>query len=222
MNNTQKKLPKPSALVFDWDNTLVDTWPVIHHALTETFTRMGIEPWDLDTTKNRVAKSMRDHFPALFGDRWEEAGEIYTTTYKSNHLTALNPLPQALEMLELLAASPIYAAVVSNKQGPTLRLEAKHMGWDKYFSKLVGSNDAAADKPDPAPLLLALEGSGISPNPEVWFIGDTLTDVECALNANCTPIFYGDNILPEEVAAKVFFIDDHGHLGRLIGEHHSN
>ena len=27
------KLPKPKAVIFDWDNTLVDTWPLIHQAI---------------------------------------------------------------------------------------------------------------------------------------------------------------------------------------------
>ena len=38
---------RPRALLFDWDNTLVDTWGAIHHALTVTFEAMGETPWTL-------------------------------------------------------------------------------------------------------------------------------------------------------------------------------
>ena len=63
----------PKALLFDWDNTLVESWDAIHHALVVTFEAMGHEPWSLDETKARVRRSLRDAFPALFGTRWEEA-----------------------------------------------------------------------------------------------------------------------------------------------------
>ena len=33
-------LPAPKAILFDWDNTLVDSWTVIHHAMTATFEAM--------------------------------------------------------------------------------------------------------------------------------------------------------------------------------------
>ena len=31
----------PQAALFDWDNTLVDTWPVIHEAMNTTLSAMG-------------------------------------------------------------------------------------------------------------------------------------------------------------------------------------
>ena len=225
MRNTltklQNKPPKPEAIIFDWDNTLVNTWPVIHHALVETFIRMGAEPWSLEETKRKVGKSLRDHFPALFGDKWEEAGKIYTETYRANNLKTLEGLPEALDMLDYIGGLDLYRAVISNKQGPVLRTEAEHMGWAKYFHKIIGAHDAKRDKPFPDPVFLALEGSGIEPSEKVWFVGDTITDVETALVTGCTPIFYGDGKLPEDVADKVYYIDSHGHLRNLINEHHS-
>ena len=35
-----KNLKKPKAIVFDWDNTLVDTWPIIHMAINQTMQTM--------------------------------------------------------------------------------------------------------------------------------------------------------------------------------------
>ena len=40
--------PRPAAIVFDWDNTLVDTWPVIHESLMVTLSAMGHEPWTFE------------------------------------------------------------------------------------------------------------------------------------------------------------------------------
>ena len=29
------QLPKPKAVIFDWDNTLVNTWPIIHDEVND-------------------------------------------------------------------------------------------------------------------------------------------------------------------------------------------
>ncbi len=189
---------KPKAILFDWDNTLADTWPTIHQALTETFIEMGHEPWNLEVTKERVHRSLRDSFPEIFGDKWEEAGDKYLSNFKRIHLNALLPLEGAEEVLKELLGKDIYVSLVSNKTGCNLRAEVDHIGWNKYFTKVIGAKDADEDKPSPKPVLLALEGSKIVPSQDVWFVGDSVTDMECAYNAGCMPIFYGDQDLSHE------------------------
>ena len=182
---------RPRAVLFDWDNTLVDSWPIIHDALQQTLTAMGHTPWTLAESKARVRLSLRDSFPALFGTRWEEARRIYMESFQAIHLERLTALSGVVDLLEHLQAAGIYTAVVSNKTGRVLRLEAAHLGWEHYFARLVGATDATADKPDPAPIHLALEGSGIAAGPAVWYVGDTAVDIECALNAGCVPVLLG-------------------------------
>jgi phosphoglycolate phosphatase len=191
-------LIKPKAILFDWDNTLADTWPTIYSALSQTFVEMGHEPWSLEMTKERVHRSLRDSFPDIFGDRWEEAAELYFTKFRAIHLQALAPIEDAEEVLIALKSTDIYVALVSNKTGAALRLEVDHIGWNSYFAKVVGAKDATEDKPSPKPVLMALEGSGIEPGKHVWFVGDSVTDMECAYNSNCVPIFYGDQDLSAE------------------------
>lgn len=186
------ELSKPKAVLFDWDNTLVDTWPVIHQALHDTMTHWQMIPWTLDEVKQRVGKSMRDAFPDLFGAQWEEAGEFYIQTYRRYHLEQLQGLPGATAVLRHISDALPYCAVVSNKRGEPLRIETAHIGWDSHFQAIIGADDAPRDKPHPDPALMALEGSGIAPDEEVWFIGDTITDLECAQVCGMTAILYGD------------------------------
>lgn len=187
-----KKLGRPRAIIFDWDNTLVNTWPIIHDALSATFRAVGKEPWTFEETCNRVRKSMRDSFPEVFGEGWEEAGKIYQSHYKSTHLDKLQPLPLSVELLERIRELALFCVVVSNKKGPTLRLEVEKLGWGGYFDAIIGSDDAARDKPHADPVHLAFEKADIAPSPDVWFIGDSEVDLECALNTGCTAILYGD------------------------------
>ena len=180
---------RPRALLFDWDNTLVDTWGAIHHALTVTFEAMGEEPWTLDETRQRVRRSAREAFPVLFGERAEEAANVFYRAFESDHLENLEVREGAEALLQGLAESGgYYLAVVSNKRGDLLRREAVRLGWDGYFERLVGANDAARDKPAVDAVKMALGGSGLAPGPEVWFVGDTDIDMVCAANAGCLPV----------------------------------
>lgn len=183
---------KPRAIIFDWDNTLVDTWETIHEALVGTLERMGHEPWTLAETKSRVARSLKHSFPELFGPRWEEARRIYLDSYAAIHLERLSALPGAGTMLAALHEADYYLAVVSNKTGASLRTEAQHIGWNRYFRRLVGAGDARADKPDPACFAFALEGSGIVAGRNVWYVGDTALDMQSAHQAGLTGVLLGE------------------------------
>ena len=182
-------LARPRALLFDWDNTLVDTWGAIHHALTVTFEAMGEAPWTLDETRQRVRRSAREAFPELFGERAEEAANVFYRAFESDHLENLEVREGAEALLQGLAeSSRYYLAVVSNKRGDLLRREAARLGWDGYFERLVGANDAARDKPAVDAVEMALGDSGLAPGPEIWFVGDTDIDMVCAANAGCIPV----------------------------------
>ncbi len=182
------KLPPPKAILFDWDNTLVDTWPTIGKALNITLQKMGHEPWSETEIHARVAGSLRDTFPQIFGDRWEEAKAAYYEAFSSVHLEMLRILPGAEDVLKQAVAKGIYLGVVSNKTGRYLRAEADYLNWARYFRKLVGAQDAVRDKPALDPVHMALENSNIALNQNVWFVGDNDIDMECGLAAGFTTV----------------------------------
>jgi len=184
-------LRRPRAIIFDWDNTLVDSWGTIHDALNFLMEAMERPLWTLEETRERVRLSLRESFPVLFGERWQEAQKIYIDRFRAIHLERLTPLPGREAMLRSLAAEGHYLAVVSNKTGAVLRSEAEHLGWSAFFGSIVGAGDAHTDKPHCAPVELALQPSGIQPGPEVWFVGDTAVDMECALASGCVPVLLG-------------------------------
>lgn len=193
----------PQAILFDWDNTLVDTWTTIHAALAVTFEAMDQTPWTLEETRERVRYSMRESFPKLFGSRWEEAVRIFYEAFEQLHLERLTPIPGARDMLLALSERKILLGVVSNKTGRYLREETAHLGWDDYFHAVVGAGDATNDKPAIDPLVMALDGSMISPGETVWFVGDAGIDMEIAYRANCVPVLMRED-LPESMEFEEF------------------
>jgi phosphoglycolate phosphatase len=177
-------------LLFDWDNTLVDGWAGITAALNAAFTAFGHPTWSKEDTRNRVRVSLRESFPVMFGDQWTTARDIFYRTLEEQHLAHVSPMPGVPALLEACAGWP--SGVVSNKAGAFLRREVAHLGWDGRFGAVIGAGDAAADKPAPDPILLALARMNRSADPTVWYIGDTALDMRSAKAAGVTAVLLGD------------------------------
>ncbi len=180
----------PDAILFDWDNTLIDGWAAIEAGLNAAFAAFGKPAWGREQVLANVRKSLRDSFPEHFGAEWERARDIFYEAVEATHLQVIRPLPETLAMLDGLTHLPL--GVVSNKQGPLLRREAEHLGWDGRFLTLVGAGDAVADKPSGAPLHLALSRMGLSAGPHIWYVGDTSIDMQAARAAGCVAVLLGD------------------------------
>ncbi len=182
---------RPDAVLWDWDNTLVDGWAAIETGLAATFRAFGMPVWDRRQVLAKVRGSLRDTFPGMFGADWERARDIFYAEVTACHLGVLNPMPGAAAAIAA-AGQVAPQGVVSNKQGPLLRAEAAHLGWAGRFGALVGAGDAAADKPDPAPMLMALGEMGVRPSPSVWYVGDTALDMQAARRAGFRAVLLGD------------------------------
>lgn len=182
---------RPRILLYDWDNTLVDAWAGVAAALNETFRAFDLPEWTVAETRERVRLSFRESFPVLFGpDRWEEARDLFLRAMEANHLRHVTPMHAAGALLD--AGAAWVQGVVSNKTGRFLREEVSALGWDRHFQVVIGAGDAVADKPDPAPIRLALDRLGAAAGPEVWYLGDTAIDMQAARAAGCTAVLLGD------------------------------
>jgi phosphoglycolate phosphatase len=126
----------------------------------------------------------------MFGDRWEQARDIFYATLTQQHLDHVRVMPGVVQALKAGAAWP--QGVVSNKAGAFLRREVVHLGWSATFGTVIGAGDAAADKPDPAPLCLALSQLGLIANRSVWYMGDTALDMQAAKAAGLTAVLIGN------------------------------
>jgi phosphoglycolate phosphatase len=77
---------QPLALLFDWDNTLVDNWLSIVDAMNFTLAAMGHRQWNAAEARLRIRRSMRETFPLLFGENWTEAQRIFYERFEAAHL----------------------------------------------------------------------------------------------------------------------------------------
>lgn len=214
-------MQKPDAVIFDWDDTIVDTWQVVRHAINTTLVHFGHEPWSEQEARKRIGPPARVLFTGLFGeDKWQEADRIYIDAYKAHITDHIRLHDGARETLEMLKTAGIPLAVVSTKRGPLLREEADKLGLAPYFTRLVGAGDAPADKPEAPAVQFALEPSGIKPSKNVIFIGDSATDMLTAHNASCTSILIETKPPAEESLQKhppMYRVKNHTQFQEMIG-----
>lgn len=197
-------LPCPTAVLFDWDNTLVDTWKTIFEAVNQTLVAFGKEPWTETVALGNIQHSGREAFPRLFGDKASEARDFLYKIIEEDTLQGLNPMPEAEPLLQILKQKGIPLGVVSNKASAFLRREVAHLEWGGYFDVLVGAGDAARDKPAADPIFLALESLNVPVSSGVWMVGDAPVDWECAVAAGCQPIAIGSRFaLPSSVFVSI-------------------
>lgn len=191
---------RPSAFIFDWDNTLVESHEAVTYAINEVFTAYNKPKVTLFGCKTSPQKSLKDSFPSLFGEDWQVARDLYHTHYEKVHTETLKPKENAEDLLAYLYSLEIPLFILSNKGQAHLDAEIAFLGWDKYFHHIRGSKDGHIDKPDPIAVHEALRESGFHPEKEpIWFVGDSLVDAECALQSGCIPI-----LIPEPGNKNIF------------------
>ncbi len=191
-----QKLPK--AILFDWDNTLVDTWKVAFQSINLAREILGFEKITIDDFWTRPHNSMRDASRELFGEHHKEGEKIFYDNIEKLHLEEIGIHDGAENLLHELAEMGIYLGVVSNKHGNILRREVNHLGWDPHFTKVIGARDTKEDKPSAIPVIAALHESKIDPSHDVWFVGDSIVDVHCARASGCIPVVVGDGPASKE------------------------
>jgi phosphoglycolate phosphatase len=185
------KNSKPSAIIFDWDNTLANTWPLIEKAMHDMLKKYNMEDSLDEYRKRTFGMPMRDSFPLLFKEKAPEMHKVYVENYHKVRHENLKLNPYADELLQDAKAKDIPLFIVSNKLGESLRYEVEQLNCTQYFSAIVGSLDTEHDKPNKFPVEYAFRNNQISLDTNVWFVGDSEVDVNCALNCDCTAILYG-------------------------------
>ena len=181
----------PKAILFDWDNTLVDTWQIAYDSMNVALEAVGRLPFTVEEFWQRPHHSMRNAAYDLFGDHFKKGERIFYENVEKLHLQEIKTLQGSESLLKDLKARGIYMGIVSNKDGKHLRKEVDHLGWKAHFHQVIGARDTEEDKPSPIPVLAALQESSVIPSHEVWFVGDSIVDVHCARASGCVPVVVG-------------------------------
>ncbi len=140
--------------------------------------------------------SRTEIFEILFGadaDAKHAAHDAFDRCY-ARHVGAVHPFePGVRAMLGRLRAAGLRTGLLTNRRRALFGGELRRVdgsGWEDLFDVLVCGDDVPRRKPAPDMVLRALDELGLRAGPEVWFIGDSTTDVIAARQAGVRAIFY--------------------------------
>jgi pyrophosphatase PpaX len=174
-------------LLFDLDGTLINSLPLIRRSFEYTFRLMGI-PWGdgavLKTVGLPLADVAEDYAPGRAREFLKHYGD-----YQLQHQDELlHAYPGTADTLYALQQAGYPLGVVTSKRRPSALTGLRLTGLLPYFASIVTVEDTAGKpKPNPEPVLKALEIFGIGPE-EAVFIGDSWYDIMTGKNAGVTTI----------------------------------
>lgn len=184
----------PDAVLFDLDNTFYAYDPA--HAAGMTAVRgklkqaFGVEPASFDAafdaarleTKARLKGTAASHNRLLYFQRTLERLELgaqvllaleLEQTYWRSFLGAAVLFPEGKELLDDLRILGIPCALITDLGAQIQFKKISFFELDPFFSVVVTSEEAGADKPHSAPYELALQKLGVSGT--LWMVGDNPT-----------------------------------------------
>lgn len=175
-------------IVFDLDGTLADTSGDLIAAANACFADMGaatrLDPIADAGTALRGGRAMltlglkrefgsvdetivKRYYPFLL-QAYSQAIDVHTVLYEG-----------ALEAVLRLRALGDKVAICTNKPEGLANILMMRLGVRDHFDALIGADTLPTRKPDPAPLLAAIQLSGGQRERSV-LVGDTVTDRETA------------------------------------------
>ena len=196
-----KTLRAPRAIIFDTDNTLYayDQPHAKASAATEAkaVRLLGADAADVRAAfaqaradvKRQLGHTASSHSRLLYFQRGIEMlgrkTQLLITldleqTYWRTFLSQCSLFPGVRELLINLRNSDISTAIITDLTSQIQFRKIIYFGLDDCFDYVVTSEEAGADKPDPAPFKLAIEKLGVEPD-RIWMVGDSVQcDVEGA------------------------------------------
>lgn len=178
------------AVLFDLDGTLTDTLQDIATAMNRALRLHGLPEWPLDAYRTLVGDGARVLAQRAVREQQALAPSVqaeYQAYYERHTRVATRPYDGIPEMLHALQQAGLKLAVFSNKPDADTRNVVAHFFPDIRWTAVRGQVEGIPVKPDPTGALLVAKALDVSP-PEILYLGDTATDMRCAIHAGMLPV----------------------------------
>src|SRR5438552_7615022 len=177
-------------VLFDLDGTLVDSAAAIlgsfHHA-TETVLRRRFP--DEQILAHVGGTNLAHQMQLLDAERVDDLVRVYRE-HNELQYSEIACFDGMLDVLEQLKGEGRRLGVVSAKWRRTVERVFAGAGIAGYFDVVVGSDETERHKPDPEPVLKALERLG-APAADAAYVGDSPFDVAAARGAGVFAVAVG-------------------------------
>ncbi len=197
--------PKPSAVLFDLDGTLIDTAPDFIRCLNQQRQRYGLPALPADHIRRSVSNGARAMIRVGFGLEPEHPDyparhAEFLDLYEAGVAVETTLFPGMDNLLAELELARIPWGIVTNKPIRFAAPLIQALGLAERCASLVCPDHVEQRKPHPEPLLLACNQIGAEPSRAIY-VGDHERDIEAGRNAGMTTIAvrYGYIEEPETV-----------------------
>lgn len=200
-----------SRLLFDLDGTLLDTAPDLIGALNAVLHEQGRAELDPDPLRRLVSRGGRRLLQAGFPELDERGIDVLLPSFLQHYADAIaahtRPYAHIEGFLDRLDDAGIGWGIVTNKPIGLTRQLLQALGWQTRTPVVIGGDSLPRRKPDPDPVLHALQVLGGQPR-QAWMIGDDERDVAAGRAAGCGTVI-----------AAWGYLDEPGRLGEWGADH---
>lgn len=174
-------------VLFDFDGTVVDTVELIresHRHAVRTVLGEELSDVQLVALVGMPLPAQMEAFSELHAD---ELLRVYREWNFDHTAELIRSYPGMEELLERLVATERPLAIVTSKARHVIEIAFDVLPVRDYFDVIVTTDDTEAHKPDPEPVLHALDALGANPEDAVM-VGDAPFDLRAGRAAGCRVI----------------------------------
>ena len=177
-----------SALIWDLDGTLIDSYRMIVPALRQFYREQGVERSEAEIRRAVLGSSVRDFAADMLAETGVslDAGMARYLEIRSGLEQLLQPMPGARQVLDALAARGVPSFLLTHR-GDSTAAVLRRTGLDGAFVGIVTGRSGFPRKPAPDGLLYLVERYGLDPA-RSFYVGDRQMDLDCAHNAGLRAI----------------------------------
>lgn len=171
------------AVIFDFDGTLIDSYPAITASVNHVRGLHGLPPLSEAEVRRHVGRA-----PPYLLEHTIPGGDIEANiaAYRAHHPSVLRSgtrlLPGAADALRDLQAGGLHLGICSNKPVDFTRQLVAYLGVESYLDLLLGPEDVPRPKPAPDMLRLALTRLHVEAE-QALYVGDMTVDIQTARSA---------------------------------------
>ena len=180
------QLPRPTAILWDLDGTLIDQTAAIIRCSREVIVDMGYAQPNDDVIRRSLGGVMAATM-GLFveSEHMDEACKAFRKRFPEIMFDGLILLAGGIELIERVYKARIPQVIFTNKHGDTARIVSRYAGFAKSIPICIGSADTQWHKPQLALTQHVLDQIEVSAEGSI-IIGDSPTDIAVAQNAGLT------------------------------------
>lgn len=173
---------KIDTLLFDLDGTLIDTNELIISSFMHTLQHYFPGQYQKEDVLQFMGPPLMDSFNKLDQEKAEEMAQCYRDFNHAKHDELVTEFEGVFDAIKTLHEKGYKLAIVTTKKRFTVEMGLRLTKLDQFFDVVVTLDDVTHAKPDPEPLIKALEQLGSKPENAIM-VGDNNHDIEGGKNA---------------------------------------